>query len=489
LARRYVILGRAGKGGMGAVYQVKDTRIPGKTWAIKEMSDAAITNPLDKQRARAAFRQEALMLASLDHPNLPKVTDHFSEGGRQYLVMDFIEGETVADLLDREYGKPLAVDTVLEWAVQLCNVLEYLHNQDPPVIFRDLKPSNVMLTSAGMVKLIDFGIARIFKPGKATDTAYFGTAGYCPREQYGRGQTDARSDVYALGALLHHLLTGVDPMDQPFHFEDVQRLNNKVPIHVADAVMKALSDDPAGRWQSISEMKAKLLQQPPPPAASESPQPRPSESRSRVSAPSQPALVAAAEAGAAAASQPVPVATTSRLRSWRGLGLILLGTLLFVASFWLTGEMLWDYDLPLTALLTGIPALFGVLFGPWIGGCVGALGFIACGALTDGFGDATWGFTLAHSVPGVLLGLLVKDARSWKATFGAGIVASGVYALAVAATIGIVDGWWGEFGQIAFTFLIAALPSNLLIMPLAARWLMRPVSRRGLYWRDIHHRS
>ena len=266
LGGRYVILRRVGGGGMGAVYHAADNRIPGKTWAIKEMSDAAITNPLEKEQALVAFRQEAMLLAHLDHPNLPNVTDHFTEGGKQYLVMDFVEGETLTERLEREGGGPLPVDDVLHWSRQLCDVLAYLHSQSPPIIFRDLKPGNVMVTPDGTVKLIDFGIARLFKPGKRTDTAFFGTAGYAPKEQYGKGQTDARSDVYALGATLHHLLTGKDPVDHPFDFEDLRLLDWGEPAHadivrasVADAIMKALADDPADRWHSVTEMRAQIV--------------------------------------------------------------------------------------------------------------------------------------------------------------------------------------------------------------------------------------
>jgi len=483
LSERYVILRQVGRGGMGAVYQAADTRIPGKTWAIKEMSDAAITNPLEKQQALDAFRQEALMLASLEHPNLPKVTDHFAEGGKQYLVMDFIEGETLAKRLEREGGEPLPVDEVLGWAEQLCHVLEYLHGQSPPVIFRDLKPGNVMVTPEGTVKLIDFGIARIFKPGKAKDTAYFGTAGYAPREQYGRGQTDARSDVYALGTTLHHVLTGVNPANNPFHFEDVQQLNKLVPADVADAVMKALADDHADRWQSMAEMSAALTKQPP-----QKPKParRPKSRRQpKVSPVPQPAAAAAAQVGGAAAAQPVLLPAASRLNIWRGLGLILLGAALYGGGLWLSTEMLWEYvDIPLVPLAF-LPALFGVLFGPWVGGFAGALGPLILGILTEDF-ENSFIFAPSAFAMGVLPGLMVKDARNWKAVIGAGIVAGGVQALGIAATVGILDEYWGGFWEITVQMLISLLPLNILVLPLLARWLVGPVQRRGLYWRDSH---
>lgn len=425
------------------------------------------------------------MLSNLDHFNLPKVTDHFTEAGKQYLVMDFIEGETLAKRLERKYGEPLPVDRVLGWADQLCDVLEYLHTRRPPVVFRDLKPANVMITPEETVKLIDFGIARIFKPGKATDTAYFGTAGYCPKEQYGKGQTDARSDVYALGAMLHHLLTGADPTDQPFHFEAVQQLNSQVPIHVADAVMKALSDDSSDRWQTIREMRAALTRQPTP-----EPEPAPAyelpESQPEAIAAPQPAMVAGVSVDAIPAPQPVP-APTSRLTLWRGLGLTLLGAALYGAGTWLAREVCWEYGLPPTALFACVPALFGVLFGPWVGGFTGTLGFLAWTILIQDFWEATWAIALGHCTPGIVASLAAKDARKWKAVLWAGVAASGVYALAIpAAIIGAINGWWGDFGGIAIRFLIAALPANVVLPPLVARWLVEPLHRRGLYWRDCH---
>jgi len=465
---------------MGAVYQAADTRIPGKTWAVKEMSDAAITNPLEKQQVRANFRQEALMLARLDHRNLPKVTDHFGEGGKQYLVMDFIEGETLAERLERD-GGPLPVDEVLNWAEQLCDVLEYLHGQSPPVIFRDLKPGNVMVTPDRAVKLIDFGIARIFKPGKTTDTAYFGTTGYAPKEQYGKGQTDARSDVYGLGAMLHHLLTGVDPVDNPFYFGDIRQLNERVDAHVADCIMQALADNPDERWQSVTEMKAALTK-------GEGPKPKPASRprrRPKVNAVPQPAAVAAS-AGAVAVPQPVAIPSGSRLNLWRGLGLVLLGAALQGAGQWATTEtgLLWQYDVFAPALFAFIPALFGVLFGPWIGGFAGALGSFGWRALAGWIGPDWWGLALSYFAIGTLAGLLVKDARNWKRVLGAGAVTSVAYALTVTITVGITDGWWRDLWGIARWFLLPALLPNVLLLPLLARWLVGPVRRWGLYWRD-----
>ena len=480
LSRRYVIASRVGRGGMGAVYQAADTRIPGKVWAIKEMSDAAITDPLEKQQAQTNFRQEALMLARLDHPNLPTVTDHFTEEGKQYLVMDFIEGETLVERMNREGGGPLQVDEVVQWAEQLCNVLEYLHGQNPPLIFRDLKPGNVMVTPDGTVKLIDFGIARIFKPGKATDTAYFGTAGYAPKEQYGKGQTDARSDIYALGATLHHLLTGTDPANSPFYFGDIQQLNKRVPAHVADCVMKALADDPAARWQSVAEMKTALTKVP----ASKS-RPAPRKSRLKVTPAAQPTAVAAS-AGPTAIAQPTAAPAGSRLSLWRGLGLVLLGAVLHGGGLLLNSMGLWSYvGFPL-APLAFIPPLFGVLFGPWIGGSVGALGFLAQGALTGHLWPDWWGLALCSFALGLLPGLTVKEARNWKSVMGSGILASVVWALGVAAAISATNGLWHIFWGFAQSELSAVLPPNILLLPLLARWLVGPVRRRGLYWRDYY---
>ncbi len=485
LSGRYIIIGRVGRGGMGAVYQAADSRIPGKTWAIKEMSDTAITDPLEKQQARANFRQEALMLARLDHPNLPTVTDHFSEGGKQYLVMDFIEGETLVEWLNREGGGPLPVDEVVNWAEQLCRVLEYLHGQNPPLIFRDLKPGNVMVTPEGTVKLIDFGIARIFKPGKTTDTAYFGTTGYAPKEQYGKGQTDARSDVYALGATMHHLLTGVDPANNPFYFGDVQQLNQQVPAHLAAAIMKALADDPSDRWQSAAEMRAALTNEPARPKA----KPARPKARPRVSPVKQPAAAAAA-AGPAAAAQPVAAPAGSRLNFWYGLALAILGAGLSGAGWWLELDVLQRYvdaDLPL-APLAFIPSLFGVLFGPWIGACAGALGTLAWRMTGRYLAPTSWAIVVLGALAlGLIPGLLVKNAQNWKSVVGAGLLAGSAWALGLGAALSYTFVHrieWGLLWPGARYEMIAVLPPNLLLLPLFARWLVGPVRRWGLYWRD-----
>jgi serine/threonine-protein kinase len=257
LANRYIVLRRVGQGGMGAVYEAADNRIPGKTWAVKEMSDAALTNPLEKQQAIEGFRREAQLLSQLDHPNIPKVTDYFSEGGKQYLVMEFVTGETLQKKLERQ-GGPLPEAEVRRWAEQLCDVLDYLHRQQPPVIFRDLKPANIMVDGMGKVKLIDFGIVRFFQPGKVTDTTSFGTAGYAPPEQYGKGQTDARSDLYALGATLHQLLTGRDPALMPFQFQSVRSLNPGVSAAAEQVILRAQEHHRDRRWPNARAMQQAL---------------------------------------------------------------------------------------------------------------------------------------------------------------------------------------------------------------------------------------
>lgn len=222
LDNRYLIVKVLGRGGMGAVYQAKDRRLNNAYVAIKEMSTNAIVS--DLEAATTAFKQEARILQGLKHPALPRISDLFAQGeDRWYLVMDYIEGETL-EAIAKKRG-PISEAEVLDWAKQLCEILDYLHNQIPPVIFRDLKPSNIMLTSRGEIKLIDFGIARHFKHGLSSDTIAYGSIGFSAPEQYGDGrQTDARSDIYSLGATLHYLLTGVDPGKEPFQFSPLGKL-------------------------------------------------------------------------------------------------------------------------------------------------------------------------------------------------------------------------------------------------------------------------
>jgi WD40 repeat protein len=227
LHRRYRIIEQIGKGGFGAVYKAEDTSFGNRLVAVKEMSQSGL-GPEEVREATRAFQQEALLLAGLTHPNLPSIYEQFPENGRWYLVMDFIEGETLETALQRGGTSPggshgLPLEKVLEIAIQLCSMLDYLHTRQPPIIFRDLKPANIMLTASGHLYLIDFGIARHFKPGQARDTAALGSIGYAAPEQYGgKAQTTPQTDLYGLGATLYEILTGDDPSASPFHFAPLQ---------------------------------------------------------------------------------------------------------------------------------------------------------------------------------------------------------------------------------------------------------------------------
>ncbi len=254
---RYKVSSVLGQGGMGAVYLVEDQKVFGKRLALKELLDT-FTNPAERAQAIQQFEQEAQMLVSLSHPNLPQISDYFSERGRQYLVMECIEGETLEDILANTSGF-LPEAQVVDWVVQICDVLEYLHSRQPPVIFRDLKPDNMMLGKGDRIKLIDFGIARLFRPGKSKDTQIMGSPGYAAPEQYGTGQTDARSDIYSLGATMHELLTKRDPSTQPHVFPPCKALNNAVSDLAAGVISKATNLDPGKRYQSATEMKHAML--------------------------------------------------------------------------------------------------------------------------------------------------------------------------------------------------------------------------------------
>lgn len=255
LKQRYRVVNQLGQGGMGAVYKAADTRLGGRLVAVKEMSQRELKTQQEIIEAVNAFKSEALMLAALRHQNLPRIYDHFSDIGRWYLVMDFIEGETLEERLQKAGGGPLPVREVLEIGIQLCTALSYLHNQQPAIIFRDLKPANIMLTSDTHLYLIDFGIARLFKPGQAKDTSAFISAGYAAPEQYGKTQTTPQSDIYSLGATLHQALSGIDPSLNPFFFA---ALPTTLPAGLGALILRMVEMDPGKRPASAGEVKQAL---------------------------------------------------------------------------------------------------------------------------------------------------------------------------------------------------------------------------------------
>ena len=259
LRDRYKILSLAGTGGMGAVYSAADFNLGDRTVAIKEMREIGLT-PQEVIEATNTFHQEARLLASLHHPSLPNIHDHFNVGARWYLVMDFIDGETLQQYLARSGSPGLPVAEVLRLADQICAVLEFLHRQDPPIIFRDLKPGNIMVTATGQLYLIDFGIARLFKPGQATDTISLGSAGYAAPEQYGRSQTTVQSDIYSLGVTLHQLLTGQDPALKPFALTPIRPYSPDIPPQLESLVLSMVQMDEARRPANISQVRQVLRQ-------------------------------------------------------------------------------------------------------------------------------------------------------------------------------------------------------------------------------------
>lgn len=250
LGNRYIILKTLGQGGMGAVYLALDTRLDNVPVAIKEMSTRAVGGNL--QAAIAAFKKEADMLSNLEHPQLPRLFDLFSgRGGHWYLVMDYLEGQTLQEVA--ESRGPIPEEEVLNWGRQLCEILDFLHRQTPPIVFRDLKPANIMLTPEGRIILIDFGIARYFEVESSGDTCDYGFNGFASPEQFGIKQVDTRSDIYALGAILHYLLTGQDPVKKPFVFEAPSQ-TVKISPHLEAAIMKALEMQAENRPESMREM-------------------------------------------------------------------------------------------------------------------------------------------------------------------------------------------------------------------------------------------
>ena len=238
---------------MGAVYVAQDIQLGDRLVAIKELGMSRLSN--DVRHAIEQFKQEALLLAELDHPNLPHIYEYFEQNERWYLVMSFIQGETLQAYLDRMPYKKLPVEEVVHSGIELCSVLEYLHTHQPQIIFRDLKPLNIMITPKKQIYLIDFGIARRFKVNQAKDTAYYYSVGYAPPEQYGQSQTGPRSDIYSLGVILHQMLSGHNPASKPFDFP---ALDPGIPVSLARLITQMLELKEEERPASMAVVKQAL---------------------------------------------------------------------------------------------------------------------------------------------------------------------------------------------------------------------------------------
>ena len=271
LHKRYKIKRIIGQGGAGSIYLADDLRLAGRQCAIKEVEhDRSLPSELIKE-ARDQFFREATVLARLDHPNLPKVSDYFSTANRDYLVMDFVAGKDLRTLMleARQENRFMPEEQILDWADQLADSLAYLHGQNPPIIHRDIKPSNLKLTSTGTLKLVDFGLVKILAPDDITITILQGqgTAVYTPLEQLGgsASHTDGRTDIYAFGATLYHLFTNHPPAEARERFLDPslfiapREINPAVSSKVEHAIQWAMSLHPNERPADIQTFKQALL--------------------------------------------------------------------------------------------------------------------------------------------------------------------------------------------------------------------------------------
>jgi serine/threonine-protein kinase len=272
LRNRYRITRQIGQGGMGNIYLADDLVLQGRLCAIKEVLRDPSLSPDLQQQARNQFYREASVLARLDHPNLPKVSDFFSmdDESRDYLVMDYVPGRDLKEIMDeaRQNGRYLPESEVLGWAMQLADALAFMHRQDPPIVHRDIKPSNLKLTPHGLLKLVDFGLVKLLVPEDRTITVVqgLGTAHYTPLEQYGNdsGHTDARTDIYAFGATLYHLLTNEPPAEakqrflHPGSFKPPRAVNPELSLNVERAITWALALHPDNRPPSIEVLRDAL---------------------------------------------------------------------------------------------------------------------------------------------------------------------------------------------------------------------------------------
>jgi serine/threonine protein kinase len=252
---RYKILSVIGAGSYSTVYHVEGLQIEGTRWATKELREDTIDEK-EREIIVRLFKKEARLLQELNHTGIPKVIDHFSLGSNHFMVLEYVEGETLQMKMERE-----AIDTksVTTWAIKICDILDYLQSLKPyPLVYRDLKPSNIMITSSGRIMLIDFGIARFFKPHRARDTCFLGTPGFCPPEQYGTCQSNVSNDIYSLGATLYYLLTGVDLEHLHYRIPPISHFNKSVSPKLEKIIEKCMRVEPGRRYRSIIVLRKDL---------------------------------------------------------------------------------------------------------------------------------------------------------------------------------------------------------------------------------------
>jgi len=258
IAGRYELLKEVGRGGTSIVYLASDTTL-NKNWAVKKVEKEAV---LDGQKVSNKLLAEANMMKNLDHPALPRIVDVVEEEDCYYIIMDFVEGETLESIMQRTGAQDQ--QRVITWGLELCSILRYLHSQNPPIIYRDLKPANIILQPNNTLKLIDFGIARTYKAGKSKDTSTLGTKGYAAPEQYASHsgkimQSDARTDVYNLAVTLYELVTGKDPTEPPYRILPIRQVNPMLSEGLEKIILKSTQPDPDDRIQSAEEFMHALL--------------------------------------------------------------------------------------------------------------------------------------------------------------------------------------------------------------------------------------
>jgi serine/threonine-protein kinase len=272
LRNRYRVLAAIGQGGMGSIYRAEDLRLSGRYCALKAIQVDPNSSPDQQEQAREQFHREASVLARLDHPNLPKVSDFFNQGNRDFLVMDFVPGTDLRQKMEeaRSRGEFLSERTVLNWAGQMCDALTYLHSQNPPIVHRDVKPANIKLTPDGIIKLVDFGLVKLMVPDDSRTVTVVqgrGTALYTPLEQYGgdTGHTDPRTDIYSLGTTLYHLLTGEPPAEAKARFlrssslTRPREINPEISQRTERAILWAMAMHPDDRPPSVEAFREELL--------------------------------------------------------------------------------------------------------------------------------------------------------------------------------------------------------------------------------------